>query len=463
MAEQQGSVISGGRGPTVTLDAIGFWSYARSDDDASGNALTELRMALKRELMQQLGRDVALFQDVAAIPWGSEWELEIKRAIDRSSFFIPIITPRFIQSTECAKEMWLFVERQKAIRATYPDLPQDSLIFPILYVDIEGIEPIDPEVFAEIKKRQFLDFTEFRFDDITSGKVKRWIANIAGELCRVLRHKLARPLSAEELAAAAAAKAAAAQAQADAKQRAKEKAALIARHARDSEQLAAASIQLDRAFAYAKARVAWQQQDEERAAAAAAAAEAQAEAEAESELAARDAPAGDTADEAETESPAEPAITGQRPPILLRYRNWFIGGAAALVGVIGLATLGPGSQDGPDGSNVSGSDPVAMPTPAASASPAAAPTPRFAAEPWITAHSWAVYGHCDEAVTFSIDGNDLVISGVDTRESYAIDADRSNARRLVTKEQTLVRASDDRMTILYPDSQVELVKCATRR
>lgn len=460
MAEQQETAIASGRGPTVTLDAIGFWSYARADDDASGNALTELRMALKRELMQQLGRDVALFQDVAAIPWGSEWELEIKRAIDRSSFFIPIITPRFIQSTECAKEMWLFVERQNAIRATYPDLPRDSLIFPILYVNIDGIEPIDPKVFEQIKKRQLLDFTELRFEDITSRPVRLWIANIARELCQVLRLRLARPLSPEEIASAAAAKAAAVQAQADAKARAKEKAALIARHARDSEQLAAASIQLDRAFAYAKARVAWQQQDEERAAAAVAAAAAQAEAEA--ELAARDASADAPAEEIATEKPPKPEIAGQRPPVLLRYRNWFIGGAVALAGVIGVAALGPRTGDEQGGGN-SVADTAVLPTPPAPSSPAAAPTPRFAAEPWLTAHSWAVYGHCDEAVTFSISGNDLVISGTDTRESYAINAARSNADRLVTKEQTLVRASDDRLTILYPDSQVELVTCATRR
>jgi hypothetical protein len=53
-----------------------------------------------RELSAQLGRskrNFHLWQDQAAIAPGKLWELEIKKAIDQSVFFIPIVTPRAVQ------------------------------------------------------------------------------------------------------------------------------------------------------------------------------------------------------------------------------------------------------------------------------------------------------------------------------------------------------------------------------
>jgi hypothetical protein len=46
----------------------------------------------------QLGRNVRLWQDTAAIPDGALWADEIKRAISESAFFIPIVTPSAVGS-----------------------------------------------------------------------------------------------------------------------------------------------------------------------------------------------------------------------------------------------------------------------------------------------------------------------------------------------------------------------------
>src|SRR5271169_6196978 len=74
-------------------ELVGFFSYSRRDDEHSGGALSRLRARIYDELRLQIGRDVRLWQDTAAIPHGTLWEDELKRAIAESAFFIPIVTP----------------------------------------------------------------------------------------------------------------------------------------------------------------------------------------------------------------------------------------------------------------------------------------------------------------------------------------------------------------------------------
>jgi hypothetical protein len=186
--------------PTEKLKPIGFWSYARQDDRASREALTKLRLLLKLELEQQYGEELELFQDVGAIPHGAEWEREIRHAISKSTFFIPIVTPRFLRSEWCGKEMRLFVERQNELCALYPELAEESLIFPILYVDVKDVEPLDPQAFAEITKRQYLDFRQLRLANYESEPVGRALEKLASDICEVLRRRLKRAPTPEEIA-----------------------------------------------------------------------------------------------------------------------------------------------------------------------------------------------------------------------------------------------------------------------
>lgn len=442
-----------GAGRTTTLEPIGFWSYARADDEAAGNALTDLRLALKRELMQQLGRDVSLFQDVAAIPWGAGWKEEIERAIGRSTFFIPIITPRFIQSTECAREMWLFIERQNALRELHPDLPRQSLIFPILYVDVDGIEPVDAEAFEQVKERQFQDFTELRIDETTSPAVKRWVANVAKELCAVLRYRIAVPLTPEEREAAErlAREAAEARAQADREAEAtRARAAAEAEEARKHAEEAAKQAAADATHRAALAAEVTAH-DEKRTALAA--------------LSMRlDKGLTHSKKEHERREARAARVKQVRAGLgrVARIGAWIAGAIAALfVLMVGYFMVFPPAE--PDLANqqaqATGNEATAADVP---------PKPRFAAESWITAHPWAVYGHCDDPFTFSIDGSTLIAQSTDARERYPINASRSRNDRLVAKGLTLKLippASGDasgerRMAIIYPDTQVEVLPCA---
>ncbi len=79
---------------TEPLKPTGFWSYACSGDTAPRSRLSQLRRLLRDELRPKIGRapQVGIFQDVAAIPHGTDWHQEIRNALANSSFFRRRIT-----------------------------------------------------------------------------------------------------------------------------------------------------------------------------------------------------------------------------------------------------------------------------------------------------------------------------------------------------------------------------------
>ena len=74
-------------------------------------------------------------------------------ALDEASFMLPIVTPGFIQSEWCCKEVLRFREREKA-------LGRSDLIFPFVYIRADDVDPdhkdecFDRSVLELLKKRQ---------------------------------------------------------------------------------------------------------------------------------------------------------------------------------------------------------------------------------------------------------------------------------------------------------------------
>src|SRR5579872_2086159 len=147
-------------------EIVGFFSYSREDDTDSYGRLSALRGRIQAELRGQLGRTTKTFrlwQDKEAIPSGTLWASEIKVAVSQAVFFIPIITPTVVASRHCRFELEAFMEREAS-------LGRDDLIFPILYIDVPGLEDgitlqNDP-ILSLIAKRQYVDWREFRFLDV---------------------------------------------------------------------------------------------------------------------------------------------------------------------------------------------------------------------------------------------------------------------------------------------------------
>jgi formylglycine-generating enzyme required for sulfatase activity len=169
-------------------ELIGFFSYSREDDADSQGSLTALRNRIQAELRGQLGRTAKsfrLWQDKEAIPSGSLWETEIKNAVGQAVFFIPIITPTVVASPYCKFELGSFIAREAA-------LGREDLVFPILYIDVPGLEDDtrreNDSVLSLIASRQYVDWRDFRYLDVNSTDVRRAV----GRFCADIRNALYR-------------------------------------------------------------------------------------------------------------------------------------------------------------------------------------------------------------------------------------------------------------------------------
>jgi hypothetical protein len=153
-------------------ELVGFFSYSRRDDQHAEGALSRLRARIYSELRLQLGRDLRLWQDTAAIPEGTLWEQEIKSAIAEAVFFIPIVTPSAVGSKHCRLEFKSFLNREQA-------LGRGNLIFPLLYVRVPALEHEEEwrrdDVLEIIGMRQYIDWQDYPHRDLREPEIARKI------------------------------------------------------------------------------------------------------------------------------------------------------------------------------------------------------------------------------------------------------------------------------------------------
>lgn len=179
-------------------ELVGFFSYSREDDADSYGRLSALRGRIQAELRGQLGRTpktFRLWQDKEAIPSGTLWESEIKNAVSQAVFFIPIITPTVIASRYCRFELEAFLERETS-------LGRDDLIFPILYIDVpgleDGIEFENDRVLSFIARRQYVDWREFRYLEVDSTEVRREVGRFCTDIRNALRRRWVSPAESKQ-------------------------------------------------------------------------------------------------------------------------------------------------------------------------------------------------------------------------------------------------------------------------
>lgn len=139
----------------------GFWSYARDDDTNLEKALSNLRYRIARRVSAVTGQDVSLFQDISDIRTGDNWRRVLQEKLSAASFLMPIITPRFLNSTWCRDEVEGFCQAARAGGL-------EPVLFPIYYIrDRRFDEPSTASSDALIKQLrefQYFDFRELQFE-----------------------------------------------------------------------------------------------------------------------------------------------------------------------------------------------------------------------------------------------------------------------------------------------------------
>jgi len=151
-----------------------FMCYVRKDN--TNGYLSKLREKLEQQVSDLLGDDFDIFQDSNDINWGQNWKQRIEESIDETTFFVPILSPRFLKSKNCREELSAFLEREK-------ELHRKDLILPIYYIDnpmMNKPETItDDELAKTIAAHQFVDWRKLKHESFESTEVKKMIEKLA--------------------------------------------------------------------------------------------------------------------------------------------------------------------------------------------------------------------------------------------------------------------------------------------
>lgn len=156
----------------MTEGPVGFWSYVHDDNNAVDGAILELARLIKNAYSVHTGDDLTLFIDTE-IDWGEEWETRISDSISGTTFFIPVITPRYFKSQQCRQEVIDFTTKAEASGLK-------DLFLPIIYTDVPLLSPeADDPVVRLVAKTQYVRWDKLRLLDSKSSEHRTAIHALA--------------------------------------------------------------------------------------------------------------------------------------------------------------------------------------------------------------------------------------------------------------------------------------------
>jgi hypothetical protein len=161
--------------------AIGFWSYAHEDDKLDGGNILQLSRLIMEEYNLLSGEPLKLFVDQNDIVWGQQWRERIDSSLTETTFFIPIITPRYFRRPECRREMLEFAAKAKMLGV-------EELLLPILYIEVSDLSPDNPdEAMALVARTEYVDWHTNRLLDPSSREYRFAVNILAQRLLDIAR------------------------------------------------------------------------------------------------------------------------------------------------------------------------------------------------------------------------------------------------------------------------------------
>ncbi|MEW2572226.1 toll/interleukin-1 receptor domain-containing protein [Streptomyces sp. NPDC047070] len=166
---------------TNNTGPAGFWSYTHRDDEIDEGRIKRLAKKIANEFEGITAEELHVFLDKNDIKWGDEWRNRIDTALTGSTFFMPIVTPRFFKSEECRREILTFAGHAKS-------LGLEELLLPILYFDVPKLREPNPsdEVMALVAQRQYENWTDLRLMDEESPEYRQAVHRLAKRLVEIL-------------------------------------------------------------------------------------------------------------------------------------------------------------------------------------------------------------------------------------------------------------------------------------
>ncbi len=174
--------------------SVGFWSYARKDDKAEKGRISQLAQDIVEQYEMLTGESISIYIDTEENKWGGKWRENIDTALSEVVFFIPVITPRYVQSAECRREIQYFIHGAEK-------LGLKDLVLPLLYVDFEEFHNKDSSdaLIKLINEFQWVNWTETRFFELTSEGYRRGVNKLAQRLVEANRQIESKPVDISQI------------------------------------------------------------------------------------------------------------------------------------------------------------------------------------------------------------------------------------------------------------------------
>lgn len=167
-----------------------FVSYSHADNERQGGRVLQVVNALADEYSVLEGEEIQTFVDREAIEWGDGWREQIDSALMDAPFLIAMVSPNFIRSAECRREVLSFVSQTG--RSAY------KLLLPILFVDVDDLsEDSEDELRALIARTQYFDWRDLRLKSAESPEYLGAINLLAERLRKAKRDVVAIQLDEE--------------------------------------------------------------------------------------------------------------------------------------------------------------------------------------------------------------------------------------------------------------------------
>ncbi len=160
-------------------DANLFLSYNHADNKFLDGKIVDLAKTIAESYRFLTSHDVSLFIDSESINWGDNWRRTLRSSVDATNFFMPAVTPNYLNSQACREEYLQF-------EARLSETPQNRIL-PLVWQQIPHLnqDSTDP-VLNSIKQTQWLDVESLQDLMPSSPEYKKQARAIARKLQEII-------------------------------------------------------------------------------------------------------------------------------------------------------------------------------------------------------------------------------------------------------------------------------------
>jgi formylglycine-generating enzyme required for sulfatase activity len=149
---------------------MAFLSYCHQDNDTDHNWIMQAGEQLEKEIRSLVGADVRVFRDRYDTQAG-KWKANHDEVLDAAQFLIPFVTPCFLQSKSCRREVRRFHKRKK-----------QGIIVPVFYIGTTPATPVEKRIQQILAKYHGFQWRELRekAHGVGTVTVRRRLRELAG-------------------------------------------------------------------------------------------------------------------------------------------------------------------------------------------------------------------------------------------------------------------------------------------